>query len=135
MASVLPSTQSVLIDSDVLIWLMRGNTAALAAINLETDSVISAVSYMELVQGCRNKTELKALQKAFQSSASDVLPITQSISDAACRLVEKYSLSHSVHQADALIAATALEHKLPLLSGNGKHFAAIDGLELRTFKP
>ena len=135
MASVLPSTQSVLIDSDVLIWLMRGNTAALAAINLETDSVISAVSYMELVQGCRNKTELKALQKAFQSSASDVLPITQSISDAACRLVEKYSLSHSVHLADALIAATALEHKLPLLSGNGKHFAAIDGLELRTFKP
>ena len=135
MASVLVSTQGVLIDSDVLIWLMRGNPAAMAAVNQQTDWYISAVSYMELVQGCRNKAELKAIQKAFKSGAGDVLPITQSISDAACRLVEKYSLSHSVHLADALVAATALEHKLPLLSGNGKHFAAIDGLELRTFKP
>ena len=135
MATRLASAQGVLIDSDVLIWFMRGNPAALAAINLETDWVISAVSYMELVQGCRNKAELKAVQKAFQSSASDVLPITQSISDAACRLVEKYSLSHSVHLADALIAATAMAQRLPLLSGNGKHFAGIDGLELRAFKP
>ena len=135
MASVLASNQSVLIDSDVLIWYMRSNAAAVAAVSQQTDWYISAVSYMELVQGCRNKAELKVIQKAFKSSASDVLPITQSISDAACRLVEKYSLSHSVHLADALIAATALEQKLPLLSGNGKHFAAIDGLELRTFKP
>ena len=135
MASSLVSSQGVLIDSDVLIWLMRGNAAALAAVSSETDWTLSAVSYMELVQGCRNKTELKALQKAFQSSASDVLPITQSISDAACRLVEKYSLSHSVHLADALIAATAMAQKLPLLSGNSKHFSAIDGLELRPFKP
>ena len=135
MATRLASAQGVLIDSDVLIWFMRGNPAALAAINLETDWVISAVSYMELVQGCRNKAELKAVQKAFQSSASDVLPITQSISDAACRLVEKYSLSHSVHLADALIAATAMVQRLPLLSGNSKHFAGIEGLELRAFKP
>ena len=135
MASSLVSTQGVLIDSDVLIWFMRGNPAALAALNLETDWFISAVSYMELAQGCRNKAELKAVQKAFKSSASDVLPITQNISDAACRLVEKYSLSHSVHLADALIAATAMAQKLTLLSGNSKHFAAIEGLELRTFKP
>ena len=135
MAPVLVSTQGVLIDFDVLIWFMRGNDAAVATVNSEVGWYISAVSYMELIQGCRNKTELKALQKAFQSSASDVLPITQSISDAACRFVEKYSLSHSVHLADALIAATAMAQKLPLLSGNGKHFAGIDGLELRAFKP
>ena len=135
---MLVSSQGVLIDSDVLIWLMRGNANALAALNVESHWYISAVSYMELVQGCRNKAELKAVQKAFASGASgtgDVLPLTQSISDAACRLVEKYSLSHGVHLADALIAATAMAHKLPLLSGNGKHFAAIDTLVLRIFKP
>ena len=96
MASSLVSTKGVLIDSDVLIWFMRGNDAAVATVNSGVGWYISSVSYAELVQGCRNKTDLKALQKAFQSSASDVLPITQSISDAACRLVEKYSLSHSV---------------------------------------
>ena len=48
----------VLIDSDVLIWLMRGNARAVALIQQTPDWVISAVSYMELVQGCRDKAEL-----------------------------------------------------------------------------
>lgn len=36
---------------------------------------------------------------------------------------------------DALIAATALEHGLPVLSGNVKHFAAIQGLLIEGFSP
>jgi len=135
MAAPLISAHGVLIDSDVLIWLTRGNTAAINAVNAESDWYISAVSYMELVQGCRNKAELKSVQKAFKSGADDVLPIAQGISELACTLVEKYSLSHSVHLAYALIAATAMQHDLPLLTGNGKHFSAIEGLKLRVFKP
>lgn len=129
----------VLIDSDVLIWLTRGNTNALAVVQNTPDWVISAVSYMELAQGCRNKTELKAIQKAFKSSDDDVqpdiLPITQTISSLACNLVEKYALSHSVHLADALIAATAMTHSLTLITANSKHFSAIDGLKIQVFKP
>ena len=48
----------VLIDSDVLIWLMRGNAKAVALIQQTPDWTISAVSYMVLVQGCRDKAEL-----------------------------------------------------------------------------
>lgn len=125
----------VLIDSDVLIWLTRGNASAVAVVQNTPDWVISAVSYMELAQGCRNKTELKAMQKAFKSSENDVLPITLSISNLACTLVEKYALSHSVHMADALIAATAITHSLPLITANNKHFSAIDGLRIQVFKP
>lgn len=135
MASAIVSAKGMLIDSDVLIWFARGNARAMAAVEGAGDWYISAVSYMELAQGCRNKTELKAMQKAFKSSDSDVLPITQSISELACTLVEKYSLSHSVHVADALIAATAMNHSLPLLTGNAKHFSAIGGLKIRVFKP
>lgn len=135
MASAIVSAKGVLIDSDVLIWFVRGNSRAITAVEGAGDWYISAVSYMELAQGCRNKTELKAMQKAFKSSDSDVLPITQGISELACTLVEQYSLSHSVHVADALIAATAMNHSLPLLTGNGKHFSAIDGLKIRVFKP
>ena len=69
----------VLIDSDVLIWLMRGNARAVALIQQTPDWTISAVSYMELVQGCRDKAELKALQKAFRSNEhdaqTDILPL------------------------------------------------------------
>ena len=125
----------VLVDSDVLIWTLRGHVRAVAKMNSLADWHISAVSYMELAQGCRNKTELKAMQKAFKSDANDVLPIIKSISDLACELVEKYALSHSLHMADALIAATAMTHSLPLLTANGKHFSAVAGLKIQIFKP
>jgi predicted nucleic acid-binding protein len=129
------SANGVLIDSDVLIWFMRGNARAFATLNDAPDWRISAVSYMELAQGCRNKVELKAVQKAFKSSDDEVLPITLAISELACELVERYALSHSVHMADALIAATAMHHDLPLLSANAKHFSAVKGLSLQIFKP
>ncbi len=135
MASPLVSAKGVLIDSDVLIWFARGNARAIAAVQGAAEWYVSAVSYMELAQGCRNKAELKAMQKAFKSSDNDVLPITQGISDLACSLVEKCALSHGVHVADALIAATAISHCLPLLTGNAKHFSVIDGLRIRVFKP
>ena len=129
----------VLIDSDVLIWLMRGNAEAVALIQQTPDWVISAVSYMELVQGCRDKAELKALQKAFRSNEhdaqTDILPLTPTISHLACTLVEKYALSHSVHMADALIAATAISHAMPLITANKKHFSVIHGLQIQVFKP
>lgn len=132
-------TTRVLIDSDVLIWLTRGNAKAVTVVRETPDWVISAVSYMELVQGCRNKTELKAIQKAFKSSADnarpDILPMTQTISDLACTLVEKHCLSHSVQMADALIAATAMTHSIPLITANNKHFSAIEGLQIQVFKP
>ena len=48
----------VLIDWDVLIWRMRGNAKAVALIQQTPDWTISAVSYMVLVQGCRDKAEL-----------------------------------------------------------------------------
>lgn len=135
MTGAIVSSNGVLIDSDVLIWFMRGHPKAVAALETAGDWYISAVSYMELIQGCRNKAELKAVQKALKSVDDGVLPVTQAISDLACTLVEKYSLSHSVHLADALIAATALHHGLPLLTANIKHFLAIEALKIKTFKP
>jgi hypothetical protein len=130
---VLVSTAGVLVDSDVLIWFARSNEHAIAAVGETADSYISAISCMELVQGCRNKVELRVIQKAFKINDHDVLPLTQSISDLARKLVEQYALSHSVHVADALIAATAMSHDLVLLSGNDKHFSAIKGLKLQVF--
>lgn len=124
---------------DALFWLTRGNSKALAVVQNTPDWVISAVSYMELAQGCRNKAELKAIQKAFKSSENnaqpDILPMTQTISNLACHLVEKYALSHSIHLAEALIAATAMTHSLTLITANYKHFSAIDGLKIQIFKP
>ncbi|WP_296533861.1 type II toxin-antitoxin system VapC family toxin [Rhodoferax sp.] len=134
MAGALVAAHGVLIDSDVLIWFARGNERAVAVLQTIAEGYISAVSYMELVQGCRNKAELKVVQKAFKLGEHDVLPVTTGISDLACKLVEQYALSHSVFVADALIAATAMSHNLVLLSANEKHFSAIKGLKLQVFR-
>ena len=125
----------VLVDSDVLIWTLRGHPPAVAKMEGLADWHISAVSYMELAQGCRNNAELKAMQKAFKSASSDVLPINAAISDMACQLVEAHAVSHSLCMADALIASTTVSYALPLLTANAKHFAAVPGLEVQVFKP
>jgi predicted nucleic acid-binding protein len=36
---------------------------------------------------------------------------------------------------DALIAATALEHQMPVLTANVKHFCAVQGLTVEAFLP
>ena len=51
----------MIIDTDVLIWYMKGNQKARRAINSIESWSISAVNYMELVQGMRNKDELEIL--------------------------------------------------------------------------
>jgi predicted nucleic acid-binding protein len=48
---------------------------------------------------------------------------------------EPLFLSHSLELADALIAATALNSGLPLLTANDKHYRMIDGLNLHVFRP
>jgi predicted nucleic acid-binding protein len=64
-----------------------------------------------------------------------VLPITEAISTCAMELIEQYALSHGLQLGDALIAATALEHHLPVLTANAKHFLAIHSLHIERFDP
>ena len=96
---------------------------------------ISAMTYIELIQACRNGDEMRAIQHGLQFDAVNVLPISDRISHRAISLIETYALSHAMRLGDALIAATALEHGLPLLSANRKHFAPVAGLGLEIFVP
>jgi predicted nucleic acid-binding protein len=49
-------------------------------------------------------------------------------------LVEQHHFGTSLELADALIAATALGHGLPLLTGNARHYQAIKNLVLKKFE-
>ena len=125
----------MLIDSDVLIWLTRGHIGAAARLQAISPWRISAITYMELAQGCRNKQELAKLKKGLALNHTEILPITTAISNRAIKLVELYALSHGMQLADALIAATALEHSLSILTANTKHFSAVKGLAIEVFLP
>ncbi|MCF6265079.1 MAG: type II toxin-antitoxin system VapC family toxin [Desulfuromusa sp.] len=125
----------MIIDTDVIIWYLHGNEKALNLIeNLSTFS-ISVVTYMELVQGMRDKKELNILRQALHLWNTKILYISEEISAKAMFSVEQYFLSDSMQLADALIGATAISHGLPLLTGNGKHYKVMKEIQLKRFRP
>jgi hypothetical protein len=91
------------------------------------------VSYLEVLQGLRDKAELAAVQGMLQRRSATLLPITESITLQAISLMESLTLSHGLQMGDALIASTALQHGLPVLTGNVKHFAVVPGLRIEAF--
>jgi len=125
----------MLIDTDVLIWNMRGNERAAELLDGALGFTLSAVTYMELVQGARDKAELRALRRALQFWQATVRPLDDEISNRAMYLIETYALSHGLQMADALIAATAISLGDILVTGNDTHYRMIDGLEIEVFRP
>ena len=125
----------MLVDTDVIIWYMRGNQNALKILEKYRGFTISVVTYMELVQGMRNKNELATLRRALKSWNTKIIYITEEISSKAMFYVEQHYLSHSVQLADALIGATAVSHGISLLTGNDKHYKIVKEIKLSKFKP
>ena len=125
----------MVIDTDVLIWYMKGNQNAYNTIENLKHFSISVVTYIELVQGMRDKNELNNLRRALHAWGSKILYISEEISVKAMFFVEQHFLSHSIQLADALIGATAISHGLPIVTGNDKHYKIMKGLQVKKFRP
>ncbi len=120
-----------LADTTVLIEHLRGNPKA--KLFLEGDQpCISSVTRAELIQGSHNKFDLKMVKKVCEDL--DEVYFTEKITRLALQLLEKFHLSHGLLFLDTLIAATAIENKLILVTGNVKHFAFIKELKVRGWK-
>ena len=125
----------MLVDTDVLIWLFRGRASAKRAIEKASSIALSSVTYMELVQGVRNKEEFSSLRKSIHQHEWGILPLNENISHRATVYIENYALSHGLQLADALIAASAVELGEILLTANTKHYKVIPDLELKPYRP
>ena len=125
----------MLVDTDVLIWYLKGNNNARQEIETLPGFFISVVTYIELVQGMRNKQELIALRRALRFWDAKVLYISEDISAKAMFYVEQHYLSHSMQLADALISATAVANGLDLFTGNTKHYRVLKDISIKEFKP
>ncbi|HOW75106.1 MAG TPA: PIN domain-containing protein [Candidatus Competibacteraceae bacterium] len=73
----------MLIDTDVLIWHLRGYSKATQRLDQLFRLTLSAVTYLELLQGMRNRTELLALQKNLALRKAERLPLTPAITERA----------------------------------------------------
>ena len=121
----------VVIDTDILIDASRAVGEAIACLDQVEDRstlAVSAVTEMELVVGCRDKAELRALDKFLDRF--QVISLNERMSDAAVDLLRRYRLSHGMLIADAFIAASALVLDTPLVSKNQGDYRFIAGLNL-----
>jgi predicted nucleic acid-binding protein len=125
----------MLFDTDILIWVFRGNIRAARLMDKAADRRISIVSYMELVQGARDKREMKAIRSYLSDFAFLLLPLTENIGHRAAIYMEEYGLKAGLRMADALIAATAVENHVTLCSGDQRHYRVIKDLDIKTFRP
>ena len=109
----------LLLDTDVLIDVLRG-ARRLAVTGHRV--AYSVVTRAELFSGrAKGEEDVRALLSPFRE-----LGVDATIAERAGRLARVH-----VDMSDALIAATALEHGLELVTRNVRDFKEIAGLQIR----
>ena len=127
----------MIFDTDILIWFLRRHPRAAEFI----DSVpvgernLSAISYLELLYGCRTREDLREVHRAIAELIAEVLPLTEGLTKTAQELMERFVLSRRPDAEDVLIAATALSRHEEVATGNLKRFNFIPGLIVKPFRP
>lgn len=119
-----------LLDTSVLIAHLRGTSGANLDLELRQDCVVSYVTVGELLQGVKNTAEQKQAINVY--SLFEIDWGSTSVSQTSHWLLKEYALSHGLGVIDALIAATALERDLLVVTLDKKHFACIDGLRVQS---
>jgi hypothetical protein len=125
-------SMTILLDTDVLVDCLRGTKPAqewLGGAANETFKVPGIVA-MELVIGCRNKTELDRVQK-FLGSFDVIWPEASEFA-LAHELLTAYYLASGLNIPDCLIAAMALSRSARLYTFNVKHFQMVAGLNVQS---
>ena len=125
----------MLFDTDIFIWVQRGNVKAAKLMETVEERSLSVQTYMELLQGAQNKKQHLQIKDFLMTFNFRVLPFTENIGHRACVYLEEYTLSNGIRAGDAIVAATATENNLTLVSSNAKHFRPIKELKLKIFKP
>ncbi len=114
-----------LLDSDVSIWIMRGNEKIIDLVSKLTGNSPAVISILTVAEIYKNSLagEENSNRRFFELHHQ--LPIDLSIARIAGEYWQKYRSINS-NIVDYLIAATCKIHKLTLLTRNTKHFPMKD---------
>ena len=96
----------------------------------------SAFTRYEVLRGYKKQgASIQLARFHIFCQKSGILPVTDSIWDRASDLwAEAQNTGRPCGDADLVIAATALEHQLALVTGNTAHFSWIPGLVLEDWR-
>ena len=125
----------MIFDTDIFIWIQRGNQKAAKLIDRSSERYLSVYSYLELLQTANDRRQQDYVHDFLSSFDFIALPLTENVGHRALIYIEAYFLSHGLRAGDAVIAATAAENNMTLVSSNAKHFRPVKGLKLKVFKP
>lgn len=125
----------MLFDTDILIWVQRGNGKAAQFVDHARERFISVQTYMELLQAAKDKGQHAIIKQYVRDLSFLILPLTENIGHRALVYIEEYGLSSGMRAGDAIVAATATENGLTLATGNARHFRPVKDLSLKIFKP
>lgn len=125
----------MLFDTDILIWVQRGNSKAARLINRTPERLISLQTYLELIQCAESKRQQVETRSFLNNFEFEVIPLSENIGHRAAVYVDQFSQTNGIRAGDALIAATAAEKNFTLCSSNVKHFKILPDLDFKPFKP
>lgn len=116
-----------LLDANILIGVFRGDEKLRSFVE-GLDATIDTTVYAELIQGAKDKRQVKEIEAAISQYRIEHFDLH--ISRRTIDLIRTYSKSHSLMFGDAIIAATCLEKGLELVTFNVRDFRFIEGLRL-----
>lgn len=131
----------LLLDTDVISHMMRGTSRpgleeAIVAVPPK-DRVVSAITVAEVLYGLEKRGGLEHLRRRVEQELFSRMPVLPFDGEAArvyaALRVELERARTPLDEGDMQIAAIALSRGLRLLTGNGRHFRRIEGLELIEF--
>ncbi len=126
---------ALLIDTNILIKAERGKLTS-AAYEAYGEAYISAITVSELMIGVHLSapgTRAVARREKIEQllTVMTVLPFDESVALRHAELLVRLKKDGQMIGAnDLIIAATALAHKLPLLTANIREFKQVRGLEV-----
>ncbi len=125
----------VIFDTDIFIWIQRGNEKAARLVEQTDERFLSVQSYLELLQCAKDKRQHDTTKQFLTDFGFRILPFSENIGHRAAVYIEEYALSHGLSAGDAIIAATAAENSMSLCTSNAKHFKPVNDLKLKIFRP
>jgi len=112
------------IDSDILIWHLRGNRKALNFLQNLRDS-----GEYDLWTGALQRAEIVFFMRPKEEEATELFlsqfktaPVDQSIIDVGGALYRRWHSSHGIDVNDAILSATAIQTGGLILCLNKKHY-------------
>jgi len=107
----------VIFDTDIFIWVQRGNKQAANLMEKTEGRCLSILTYMELLQAAQDKKQHSYIKDFILGLGFVVLPLSENVGHRASIYIEEYSLNSGLRAGDAIIAATAVENNMMLVPG------------------